>query len=443
MKGLLRRPNVRRLRRTHDVAALARALEYREVVSDGEGRHVDRGAHVRGEVVEVLAECQDPRAVTALVRGLRDDTSYVRLKAIEAVRGRRDHRILEALAEGVAALPAVAGAAEARGHLRSLDPARGKALDALLELGDTRVPERIAAHMLYRAGDQPVTDTDEWAFRAAVAAVPDGGGPQLAASIATLLGHERPEVRSRAQAMLRWIGPASVEPLIAALRQPHLRGLAIAPLGELGDARAMGPLLDMLSDHEPAVRSAAARALGQIRHPGCVHGLMLAAHDHDQGVRTQAIEALDKLGTAAVVMAMHDVFEPLLVQLQAITRQMRSGGRAREASTPQEPPRPGLGAAETQIRPLPRSDEREEREGSPEREPPLAAGRRTTVWEGASPSPNGERRRPGGVRSRLRRSFLNVIYNGGIPASDVPGHEIEPPTARSALGGQAPRRAPG
>jgi HEAT repeat protein len=430
--GVLRRrqPNVRRLQRAQDLEGLARALEYREIVSDRDGRRVDRGARVRGEVVEVVAEWQDPRAVEVLVRGLRDDTSYVRLKAIEAVRGRRDDRVLEALAEGVGALRTVPDAAALRGQLHSLDPVRAKALDALVELADPRAPERIAAHMVHRAGDEPLTETDESAFRAALAAVPDGGGPQLAASIAALLGHERPEVRTRAQAVLRWIGPASVEPLIAALRQPHLRGLAIAPLGELGDARAAQPLLDTLSDHDPAIRSAAARALGELRHPSCVEGLMLATHDDDHGVRTEAIGALEQLGTAAVIVAMHDVFEPMLLQLQGIARSMAIEARAREASFPRhEPSRPGLAAGETEAGATPWRGEDEESERESDPETPPEAGRGTTASPGATsaspeptaasadpgtaspratPSPDGEPKWSLGrrIRSQLRRRLL-------------------------------------
>jgi HEAT repeat protein len=416
--GVLRRrqPNVRRLQRARDLEGLAQALEYREIVSDRDGRHIDRGARVRGEVVEVLAEWQDPRAVEALVRGLRDHTSYVRLKAIEAVRGRRDDRVLEALAEGVGALPAIPDAGALRGQLHSLDPVRAKALDALVELGDPRAPQRIAAHMVYRAGDQPLTETDESAFRAALAAVPDGAGPQLSASFAALLGHERPEVRGRTQAVLRWIGPASVEPLIAALRQPRLRGLAIAPLGELGDARAVQPLLDMLSDHDPAVRSAAARALGEIRHPSCVEGLMLATHDEDHGVRTEAIGALEQLGTTAVVVAMHDVFEPMLLQLGTIARQMASVVRAQGAPSPRDQPSPPeLAAGETDSKDVPWRGEGEESERPAEPEAPPESGRETTASPGANtasrggtPPPNGEPRqsRGGRIGSQLRRRLF-------------------------------------
>jgi HEAT repeat protein len=385
---------------------LVRALEYREVVSDREGRRVDRGARVRAEVVEVLAESEDPRATDALVRGLRDDTSYVRLKAIEAVRGRRDDRVLEALAADVGGGPPEPDATALRGELESLDPVRAKALDALLELGDRRVPQRIAAHMAYREGEEPLTETDEWAFRAALAAVPDGGGAELAASIAALLGHERPEVRDRAQAILRWMGPASVEPLIAALTQPSRRGLAIAPLGELGDSRAVRPLLDVLSDRDPGVRSAAARALGEIRHPGCVEGLMLASHDDEQGVRREAMAALDKLGTAAVVVAMHDLFEAVLVRLRAAARHTAET-RAQEASSArEEASRTELdpGQAETKVAP-PAAEERETPAQSDAAPPDRG---RTTMPRPGPPSADGEPRRTRGdrVRSQLRRRLF-------------------------------------
>ena len=70
-------------------------------------------------------------------------------------------------------------------------------------------------------------------------------------------------------------------------------------LGEIGDPRAVQPLIDALEDEEVMVRNEAARVLGEIGDPRAVDPLINALdreEDYSIGVRWDVIEALGKLG---------------------------------------------------------------------------------------------------------------------------------------------------
>src|SRR5260221_1818364 len=58
----------------------------------------------------------------------------------------------------------------------------------------------------------------------------------------------------------------AVEPLIAALRDAHprVRQFCAEALGTLGDVRAIDPLIDMLEDKSANVRGSASISLGQL-----------------------------------------------------------------------------------------------------------------------------------------------------------------------------------
>ena len=61
------------------------------------------------------------------------------------------------------------------------------------------------------------------------------------------------------------IGDAAVAPLIVVLRDPtfQARDLAARSLGQIGDHRAVDPLLAVRDDRDPTLRSSVAYALGQ------------------------------------------------------------------------------------------------------------------------------------------------------------------------------------
>jgi HEAT repeat protein len=139
------------------------------------------------------------------------------------------------------------------------------------------------------------------------------------------LNDKNSAIRGRAAAALGQIGDARVvEPLLAALNDQDsaVRERAARALGRIGDARAVEPLLAALNDQdrperscseqkfpsvEPllaalndqgssAVRRAAARALGQIGDARAVEPLLTMLKDGQK----VAVEALGQMGKAAV-----------------------------------------------------------------------------------------------------------------------------------------------
>ncbi|MEX2752606.1 MAG: HEAT repeat domain-containing protein [Candidatus Freyarchaeota archaeon] len=66
-------------------------------------------------------------------------------------------------------------------------------------------------------------------------------------------------------------------------------------LGEIGDERAVEPLIQVLDDFESLVRKRAAEALGKMKHIRAVEPLIQALQDEDVKVRVEAAEALGKI----------------------------------------------------------------------------------------------------------------------------------------------------
>jgi len=104
--------------------------------------------------------------------------------------------------------------------------------------------------------------------------------------------------------ILGWFGdPRAAVPLIESLGDvsPEVRAEAAMGLGEIGDARALKRLLEiLLSDPVPFVRTRAAQALGAIGHPKVIDHLIHVLKDPEWWVRIRAIEALEQIGRSAV-----------------------------------------------------------------------------------------------------------------------------------------------
>jgi pyruvate/2-oxoglutarate dehydrogenase complex dihydrolipoamide acyltransferase (E2) component len=104
-----------------------------------------------------------------------------------------------------------------------------------------------------------------------------------------------------------------VEPLIRALADPRYRRGAALALGSIHDSRAVEALCAVVLDGaEPADREAAAWALGEIRDPRAVEALLGATHDGDYRVRNEAIAGFDKLGNAAITVAIGGMMQRVL-----------------------------------------------------------------------------------------------------------------------------------
>lgn len=84
-------------------------------------------------------------------------------------------------------------------------------------------------------------------------------------------------------------------------KDPKVRAHAAQVLGEIRDARAVDPLINLLKDEKAIVRSQAAASLGQIKDPKAVEPLIGSLKDSDPSVRRWSIWALGELNDAKAV----------------------------------------------------------------------------------------------------------------------------------------------
>jgi HEAT repeat protein len=90
---------------------------------------------------------------------------------------------------------------------------------------------------------------------------------------------------------------------ISALEASHwkTRWQAAQALGELGDARAVQPLIEALDDSNQWVRIVAAEALGQIGHPEATRALIFCLDDSSIWVRRASVVALGQIGDSSAI----------------------------------------------------------------------------------------------------------------------------------------------
>jgi HEAT repeat protein len=94
----------------------------------------------------------------------------------------------------------------------------------------------------------------------------------------------------------------AVEPLIRLLEveDSSIRSVAARALGSIGDMRAVEPLIRLLKDEEASVRGAAVRALGEIGDERAVEPLIGMLSDR-QGISMGAVDAMGEIGGVRVV----------------------------------------------------------------------------------------------------------------------------------------------
>ncbi len=124
-------------------------------------------------------------------------------------------------------------------------------------------------------------------------------------------------VQEAAARVLGEIGdPRAVEPLISALKDKVwvVRGLAAEALGKLGDSRAVEPLINALKDEDLDVRGAAAEALGKLGDSRAVEPLISALKDKESYVLIEYGEERRKTNVCrAVVHALGKLRDPRAV----------------------------------------------------------------------------------------------------------------------------------
>ena len=246
-------------------------------------------------------------ALDPLIKALHDTDPQVRVWAAIALgcswipnRQRAVQPLVEALADNEIALIG-------SGDARVGEQVRCNAAAALGEVGGAEAVGPLAAAL---------KDADSYFRRCAADALGQIGDAQAVKPLITALGDKDLDVRAAAAGALAKIGGSeAVGPLIELLSTNErasglfggagtggpVAGCAARALGELGDLRAVKPLIGALSDPSPPVRARAALALGHIGDSRSVRPLMVALGDAEASVRANAALALGLLGDRQAV----------------------------------------------------------------------------------------------------------------------------------------------
>ena len=124
-----------------------------------------------------------------------------------------------------------------------------------------------------------------------------------------LLNNRDNEIWLEALDALSEIGDSrAVIPLIIALRDndEYFRENIVRVLGGLGDANAYDSLIKALNDNDEGVRAAATEALGNIGDKRAVNSLMNSLEDQDEWVQKGAAFALGVIGDSRAIQALEN-----------------------------------------------------------------------------------------------------------------------------------------
>jgi len=163
------------------------------------------------------------------------------------------------------------------------------------------------------------------------------------------------KVRLQAALILGVAGGPDAEPALAEAlesdRSTPVRGAAAIALGNLGDSRALGPLVDGLMDGDSFVRAEAARALTQLvllGGPGVVATTADLVEQAPEGAKVQGIRILVSLGSngaEGVVRLLGDPSPKVQGEAQVALEKMSSSAVEPALRGALQPPNPSTRAA--------------------------------------------------------------------------------------------------
>ena len=310
---------------------------------------------VRASAARALGQIADIRAVEPLVKTLRDYAPAAQKAAIEAlgkigpagvphlVQALKDKAfavrdpllgpdgkpvstemqmtLIFSMSDGQQLMPVRKAVASA---LVKIGPPAVDPLLAALKHADVEV-RTLAAWSLGRLGDKravgllaaALKDKDEQVRAAAAGALKGIADPGAVQALAEAMTDQASDVGDSAAEAMTALGPAAVQPLIAALKDkdPRVRARAAGALGELADQQAVAPLVAALKDDDERVPRLAAEALAKIGPPAA-KPLIAALADSDAKLRMLAAEALGELRDMRAI-------KPMMALLIDSDRQVR------------------------------------------------------------------------------------------------------------------------
>ena len=203
----------------------------------------DSDEAVRTEAEKALRKVGDEGVLKFLLAGIKDSDEDVRMRAIKALGWIGDGQAVEPL---ISALQ---------------DHSSYPAAVALGRIGDKR-----ALGPLVAAYKDSLNDENFFASGDFAEILGKFDDPRAVTALISGLREAHVIKRGTAAIVLGKMGAVAVEPLIAAIKDPHkyVRQGAADALGCIGDARAVDPLIVALKDFDEDVRREAAVALGRI-----------------------------------------------------------------------------------------------------------------------------------------------------------------------------------
>ena len=288
------------------IQSLGALEDPRAIAALGKALKEDADPRVREAAAEALGDIDDPRAVPHLVEALRGErVATVRERIIHALGDIGDPAAIDAIAgaskdQSVGVRREVANALGEIEGRRALPTLLGMARDADVEV------RRHVASALGDLEDQDAFDTLAQLSRDADAEVRQSAiqglgqledGRALPVFVAALKD-QHAEVRSQAADAIHNIDEISTAPraLIDALADPsqEVRHNVAHALGSIGDEAAVPALKRGLADANVEVRRAVAEALADIGGAEAITALMGLLKDADPEIRKTAAEALGK-----------------------------------------------------------------------------------------------------------------------------------------------------
>jgi HEAT repeat protein len=203
---------------------------------------------LRIQVCMALGRIGDPRAVQPLIEAMKDSRSDVVSQAMQALGAIHTPEAIDALI--AAAEPVVSGAirfgqsstSESFADANKTSYLADEALRALGAADDARA-------IAYLAG--ALQSTNASARISAAQALRQSKSPEAAKALVAAAGPEGNAGAAQAVAMLGIAGATDVEGLLRLLNDPQRRDTAIAALGRTKDPRAVEPLIALLKTPYP------------------------------------------------------------------------------------------------------------------------------------------------------------------------------------------------
>lgn len=280
-----------------------------------ENRAVRRGA---AEVLSKISKKGDRRALFSLIFALKDTDWAVPIYAAEALGNIGDTQAVESL---IVALKdndsrVREKVAEALGKIkdrRAIKPL----IEILLKDNDSDVRMH-AAIALEKLDWRPKNDEEKLCFLLAKKDWAEIKKTDLIKNLILMVKSERLDrwKKGKIIEILGEIGDVrAVEPLIELMKVSGNYWEPVVALGKIKDKKAIEPLIEALQnkDSTPGDRCRIIEALGEINDSGTKIYLMPFVKDKDIAVRTVTIKALSRMGTKeAIEPLVNDLIDPYL-----------------------------------------------------------------------------------------------------------------------------------